>query len=75
MFRYMDTSLVNLDIQPSYVRAIIKKKIFQLALPEEVKSDQSVAQRSQITGSLVITMPKLNHSGVLSFVNAGKPAG
>ena len=32
----------------------------QLALPEEIKPDSSTAQRSQVTGHLLLTMPKVS---------------
>ena len=51
LFKHLDTSLIELDIEPTYVRATIKGKIFQLRLLEEIKPDSSVAQRSQTTGS------------------------
>ncbi|XP_073536005.1 dynein axonemal assembly factor 11 isoform X2 [Phyllobates terribilis] len=58
IYRHLDTSLVDVDVQPSYVRVLVKKKPFQLVLPEEVKPDSSTARRSQTTGHLVVTMPK-----------------
>ncbi|XP_075067797.1 dynein axonemal assembly factor 11 isoform X2 [Mixophyes fleayi] len=58
IYRHMDTSLVDVDVQPSYIRVLVKNKPFQLVLPEEVKPDSSGAQRSQTTGHLVVTMPK-----------------
>ncbi|XP_073941961.1 touch insensitive larva B [Choristoneura fumiferana] len=60
VYKHMDTSLIDVDVQPNYVRALIKEKIFQLHLPEEVDTTNSTAQRSQITGHLVVTMPKVN---------------
>ena len=39
----------------------MKEKILQLSLSEEISTDQSTAQRSQTTGHLVITMPKLKY--------------
>ena len=36
-------------------------QILQLALPDEVKPDSSSAKRSQTTGHLLITMPKVVH--------------
>ncbi|CAH2239921.1 protein tilB [Pararge aegeria] len=62
VYKHLDTSLLDVDIQPNYVRAIIRDKIFQLYLPEEVNTTNSKAERSQITGHLVITMPKANFS-------------
>lgn len=53
----MDTSLIDVDIQPTFVRVTIKGQLLQLVLPAEVQSDQSVAQRSLASGDLVITMP------------------
>jgi protein TilB len=59
VFKYMDTSLVDVDIQPNHVRVTLKAKVLQLVLPEEVICDLSSAKRSQITGELVIKMPKV----------------
>ncbi|CAF3547551.1 unnamed protein product [Rotaria socialis] len=64
VFRHMDTSLVDVDVQPLYVRVTIKGKILQLVLPEEVNTTQSVAERSKISGHLVIKMPKLKQSNI-----------
>lgn len=33
--------------------------MFQLCLTEEVNADSSTAKRSQITGHLLVTMPKV----------------
>ncbi|XP_016071477.1 PREDICTED: protein tilB homolog [Miniopterus natalensis] len=59
VYRYMDTSLINVDVQPTYVRVMVKGKPFQLVLPAEVKPDSSSAKRSQTTGHLVVCMPKV----------------
>ncbi|XP_048658092.1 dynein axonemal assembly factor 11 isoform X1 [Marmota marmota marmota] len=59
VYRYMDTSLIEVDVQPTYVRVMVKGKPFQLVLPAEVKPDSSSAKRSQTTGHLVICMPKV----------------
>ena len=56
----MDTNLIDLDVQPTYLKAVIKGKIFQLRFLEEVHCDKANAVRSQSTGHLVITMPKLD---------------
>ncbi|XP_074642130.1 dynein axonemal assembly factor 11-like [Tubulanus polymorphus] len=58
VYKYLDTSLIDIDVQPKYVRAFVKGKAFQLELPEEVNPDASTAKRSQITGHLLVTMPK-----------------
>lgn len=56
----MDTSELDLDIQPSYVRVTVRKKILQLALEEEVRVDESNAKRLIGSKLLEITMPKVN---------------
>nr|XP_033789503.1 protein tilB homolog isoform X2 [Geotrypetes seraphini] len=56
--KYLDTSLVHVDVQPTYIRVTVKNKLFQFVFPTEVKPDGSSAKRSQTTGHLVITMPK-----------------
>ncbi|KAF1383199.1 hypothetical protein PFLUV_G00128840 [Perca fluviatilis] len=58
VYRHMDTSLIGVDVQPTYARVTVKGKIFQMVLPAEVKPDSSTAQRSQTTGHLVLTMPR-----------------
>ncbi|KAL4436761.1 hypothetical protein ABPG75_003900 [Micractinium tetrahymenae] len=55
--RYLDTSAIQADVQPRCVRLLAKGRLLQLALPEEVAPDATVAQRSKVTGNLLITMP------------------
>uniref|UniRef100_A0A3B4B009 Leucine-rich repeat-containing protein 6 n=1 Tax=Periophthalmus magnuspinnatus TaxID=409849 RepID=A0A3B4B009_9GOBI len=54
--KHLDTSLIDVDIQPNYARVLVKGK---MVLPTEVKPDASTAQRSQSTGHLVLTMPRV----------------
>jgi len=55
----MDTSELDVDVQPRYVRVTIRKKILQLALDEEVKLDESDAKRLMGSKLLEINMPKV----------------
>eukprot|EP00002_Diphylleia_rotans_P023053 TRINITY_DN4530_c0_g1_i1.p1 TRINITY_DN4530_c0_g1~~TRINITY_DN4530_c0_g1_i1.p1 ORF type:complete len:383 (+),score=93.72 TRINITY_DN4530_c0_g1_i1:43-1191(+) len=57
--KYLSTSLIDADVQPTFVKVTIKGKILQLLTPEEVRPDASKAERSQTTGHLLLTMPKL----------------
>uniref|UniRef100_A0A023F2L4 Protein phosphatase 1 regulatory subunit n=1 Tax=Triatoma infestans TaxID=30076 RepID=A0A023F2L4_TRIIF len=59
VYKHLDIALINADVNPFYVRVVIKGKILQLRLDEEVCPDKSIAKRSQTTGHLVITMPKV----------------
>eukprot|EP00192_Tetraselmis_astigmatica_P004398 CAMPEP_0117686704 /NCGR_PEP_ID=MMETSP0804-20121206/22631_1 /TAXON_ID=1074897 /ORGANISM="Tetraselmis astigmatica, Strain CCMP880" /LENGTH=429 /DNA_ID=CAMNT_0005498493 /DNA_START=619 /DNA_END=1908 /DNA_ORIENTATION=+ len=58
--KYMDTSLIKADVQPQYVRLLIKGRLFQLELGAEVFPDRSIATRSKATGALLMTMPKVD---------------
>eukprot|EP00128_Syssomonas_multiformis_P012330 Colp12_sorted_trinity150504_noHs@34760 len=60
VYRYVDTSLIDINVQPTYIQVEVKGKMLQLLLPEEVSPDKSKAERSKTTGHLVITMPKVN---------------
>ncbi|XP_044014631.1 dynein axonemal assembly factor 11 [Aphidius gifuensis] len=60
LYKHMDTSHVDIDIQPKYIRVTIKGKILQLTLPCEIETEKSVAKRNTVTGNLLITMPRLN---------------
>uniref|UniRef100_A0A3Q0RNG5 Leucine-rich repeat-containing protein 6 n=1 Tax=Amphilophus citrinellus TaxID=61819 RepID=A0A3Q0RNG5_AMPCI len=53
---HMDTCLIDVDVQPSYARVSVKGKV---VLPAKVKPDSSTAQRSQTTGHLLLTMPRV----------------
>ncbi|EEB13283.1 testis specific leucine rich repeat protein, putative [Pediculus humanus corporis] len=60
VYKYLDTSLVNVDLHPRYVTINIKGKILQITFDEDICVDKSSCQRSQTTGHLLITMPKAN---------------
>jgi protein TilB len=60
IYKFLDTSLIDVDVQPNYIRVTVKEKIFQMALNDEVVCSESTSKRSQTTGNLLITMPKLN---------------
>ncbi|CAM9641582.1 unnamed protein product [Lampetra fluviatilis] len=74
VYKYLDTSLIDVDVQPNYARVTVKGKVFQLVLPEEVQPDRSLAQRSQTTGHMLLTMPKvlLFNSGHLGSLYQGR---
>ena len=58
--RHLDSSLIDVDVHPHYISIIIKSKVLRLRLPVEVRAGESRCQRSKTTGSLMVTMPKVN---------------
>lgn len=44
--KFMDTSLLNVDAQPTYIRIIVKDKLTQIHWPDEVLCDTATVQRS-----------------------------
>ncbi|EFA00650.1 Protein tilB-like Protein [Tribolium castaneum] len=61
VYKYLDTNLIEIDLQPIYARILIKGKVFQIVFPEEILTDKSTAKRSQTTGHLVLDLPKANY--------------
>ena len=65
--RFVDTSLVEADVQPTYVTIVIKNKVLRLELPGEVKPDSGKCERSQTTGELKLTLPKVRQGEVVAL--------
>ncbi|XP_056635238.1 dynein axonemal assembly factor 11-like [Diorhabda sublineata] len=61
VYKFLDSNLIDVDLQPIYVKITIKDKVFQIVFPEEVLVERSVAQRSQTTGHLVLNLLKANY--------------
>lgn len=68
--KYLDTSAIDVDVNPLYVRCVVKEKVTQLKLPQEVQPDASKVQRSRTTGALRIEMPLLEPRQVTAKVAA-----
>jgi len=60
--RFLDTSMLDVDINPDYVRVVIKQKVFQMRLMCEVRVEESKVLRSTTTGALQLLMPKVKNS-------------
>jgi len=58
--KYLETQSLDVDVQPDYVRCVVKDKVTQLKLPQEISPDGSKVQRSKTTGSLRVEMPIAN---------------
>lgn len=63
--KYLSSSLIDVDIHPSYISIVIKSKVLRLVLPTEVKSEESKAERSTTTGHLFISMPKCDPNDIV----------
>jgi protein TilB len=58
--KHLSTSLIDVDVHPTYVSIVIKNKILRVLLPVEVILDGTVARRSAASGNLELVMPKMN---------------
>lgn len=58
--RFLDSSLIDVDVHPTYISVIIKSKVLRLRLPSEVQVSTSRCQRSKTSGHLSVIMPKVN---------------
>ncbi|CAG0890036.1 unnamed protein product [Cyprideis torosa] len=58
--KHLDVSVMNVDVQPTFIRVTVRGKILQLVfLFDEVSPDRSNVMRVTSTGHLVVTMPKV----------------
>lgn len=55
--KYISTSAINIDLQPTYVRIIIKDKLLQLVFNRDVCVEKVKVERSSTTGQLKMTLP------------------
>mmetsp|Transcript_2345 Transcript_2345/g.4366 ORF Transcript_2345/g.4366 Transcript_2345/m.4366 type:complete len:477 (-) Transcript_2345:50-1480(-) len=60
--KHLSSSLIDVDVHPTFVSVVIKSKVLRVKLPTEVKAGECTAQRITTTGYLIITMPKLHES-------------
>ena len=60
--KHLDTPSIDVDVHPNYVRVVVKEKVTQLRLDDEVLPDSCKVQRSKTTGALLIKMPLQNPS-------------
>ena len=65
--KFLDTSLVDVDVQPNRISVVIKGKLIRLCLPEEVEPEAANAKRSKATSMLTLELPKLVQAGPLTY--------
>jgi len=68
--KFLSSTLVDVDVHPTYVSIVIKGRVLRLVLPAEVRSEDSTAQRSTTTGHLLLTMPKIDPNENMVSVRA-----
>ncbi|KAJ3413610.1 Protein tilB [Chytridiales sp. JEL 0842] len=66
--KFLDSSLIDVDVHPTFIRVIIKGKLLQLTLDEEVSAEQVYCERSRLSGHLCVTMIKASHAGQVADV-------
>lgn len=71
--KYLDTSMLDVDVNPLYVRCVVREKVTQLKLPAEVRPDASKVQRSKTTGSLRVEMPLVDPKRTRTTAVAPQP--
>jgi len=71
--KYLDTGALDVDVNPLYVRCVVRDKVTQLKLPSEIRPDASKVQRSRMTGSLRIEMPLVDPRPVRASTGGQQP--
>jgi protein TilB len=59
--KFISTTSIEIDVQPTDLRVFVKGKMLQLTLPIDVAVDKVTVQRATTTGELKITMPIAAH--------------
>lgn len=72
--KHLSSTLIDVDVHPSYISLVIKSKVLRLVLPAEVKAEESTAQRSATTGHLLVSMPKVDPEENMISVRAVRRA-
>lgn len=60
--KYLDSSLIDIDIHPLWIQIIIKGKNLLLHFPAEILVNTAKIQRIQSNGALIVTVKKLNQN-------------
>ena len=63
--KFLDTSLIDVQLFPFHVSVRVKGKLTQIRLWEEIKLEPVSIQRSKTSGELVITLKKLKENYLL----------
>jgi hypothetical protein len=64
--KFLSTSLIDVDIHPTWIQFTIKQKLLRLVLDHEVSTDNMHCERSMLTGELVVTLQKVGEAVDLS---------
>ena len=64
--RFMDTSLISTEIYPNFISLMIKDKLTQIKLWEEVMTTPIELKRSSTTGELFIKLQKIKYDEVIA---------
>lgn len=59
--KFLQTTEINVDLNPQYIRVVVKDKVTQLKFSYEIIVEKSVIQRSTTTGHLVVKCPILGY--------------
>lgn len=59
--KYIATSLINIEVETTYVRIMVKDKLVQFPLSVEVAPELVKVQRASTTGQLKINVPLALH--------------
>jgi protein TilB len=64
--KFMDTSLLNVEVHPFFVSVRVKDRLTQIKLWEEVRTTPLSVQRATTTGFLVIKLQKIKYDQILA---------
>ncbi len=73
--KYMDTSLISVDVHPNWFQVLVKDKLLLLHTPQEVSPEQTLVQRIPHNGHVRLVMTKLATTGTGTAGSGGSGSG
>lgn len=66
--KHMQTTQIQVDLNPQYIRVVVKDKVTQMKFAYEIIVEKSIIQRSLTTGHLVVKCPILGYENKYSEI-------
>ncbi|KAI9352618.1 hypothetical protein BDR26DRAFT_929173 [Obelidium mucronatum] len=54
--KFLDSSLIDVQVHPTFIQVIIKNKVLTVTLEHDVQPDRVLCERSKVSGDLLVTM-------------------
>ncbi|KAJ3286237.1 Protein tilB [Rhizoclosmatium sp. JEL0117] len=70
--KFLDSSLIDVNVKPNYIQVVIKNKVLTVTFDDEVRPNQVLCERSKASGNLLVTMVKSSAPNDLDVEDVAK---